>query len=67
MPAALDAYVDAMVQVGTELPHMDQYSHQFSNGSPEIQRLLASIYIDILEIHQRALKVLTPRGMNLPT
>lgn len=57
---------DAMVQVGTELPDMDQCSHQFSNGSPEILRLLASICIDILEIHQRALKVMTPRGMNLP-
>jgi hypothetical protein len=55
-----------MVQVGTELPDMDQCSHQFSNGSPEILRLLASICIDILEIHQRALKVMTPRGMNLP-
>lgn len=69
MPTALDAYIDSMVQLGSALPPTEQYEilleWLFKSKAERALGILASMYSNILEIHQRALKVMTQRGMKL--
>ena len=57
MKASLEAYVDALVQLGNGLPRFDRYEGLFQD-SPEVWRLRAPIYEDILTINPKALEVI---------
>lgn len=58
---AFDALLDAYQQIGESLPLLAQYQALFERN-PNMQKVLALIYSDILEFHKKALKYFRQRS-----
>jgi hypothetical protein len=55
--ALLSAYAD----IGAAMPRFDRYQKAFDNNL-EFQHVLAAVYPEILDFHQRAYKFFRRRG-----
>ncbi|KAJ2905926.1 hypothetical protein MKZ38_003714 [Zalerion maritima] len=57
-----DSLLDAYKELGMVLPQLDQYSDMFGQY-PEMKKLLAEIYCEILNFHRKAMRFFNSKGL----
>jgi hypothetical protein len=61
---SFDTLMNTYQQIGDVLPLLEKYQALFRCNS-EMKKILALMYLDILEFHKRAIRFFSGRGMDL--